>query len=569
MYKFIDTTEVSGSALLPSEALQINGEYIENLIPGYRTLNVSGREALSPEIGTFETGVRDGATRKSKRFPARTIIVKYQLIAESNEAFREAYNQLAGVLNVEDAELIFNDEPDKFFTGTPSAIGEVEPGMNAVVGEFEILCVDPFKYSVTEYEVEPSITEDTDEDGNVIAAKTFVVDYKGTYKSYPTFEADFYSENETSKDGETEVPLTGDGDCGFVSYFNESGKIIQLGSPEELDGESFPKSQTLVNQSFKSSTAWGSAAQKLWKLNVGKITSDNIIHSGTMKIGETGGVYCLKPNYDPAGPNFHGPSITRTIPADASGAVGAKDFTLTYKQKMAIGSNANRGPEQLGLFEALLVNGSGDSRKVVAGVRITKSIEGSRNAALRFFVNGKAVHSMTIDLSYHNKHFGNNRKEDKKKGIKAIKTVKTSTIKKTGNKVKFNIGGIKKTFNCSDSSFASLAATEVTFVFCRHRRMYLPLSFNFIYSAKLVKNNCTSWREVPNKFSTDDVLIADCRTGEVLFNDTLSPEYGSLGNDWEEFYLKPGTNQIGVAYSDWVSDDFAPTFKMRYREVFL
>lgn len=45
MYEFVDTIAIpEGSALLPSEALQINGEYIENMIDGYRTLTVSGRK---------------------------------------------------------------------------------------------------------------------------------------------------------------------------------------------------------------------------------------------------------------------------------------------------------------------------------------------------------------------------------------------------------------------------------------------------------------------------------------------------------------------------------------------
>ena len=67
MYTFRDVSETSEGILLPSEALQINGEYIENLIPGYRTLNVKGREALSPELETFETGARDGSTLKKRR----------------------------------------------------------------------------------------------------------------------------------------------------------------------------------------------------------------------------------------------------------------------------------------------------------------------------------------------------------------------------------------------------------------------------------------------------------------------------------------------------------------------
>ena len=129
MYNFIDVNDVyeASENMLPSEALMLNGEYIENLIEGYRTLQVTGREALSPELATYETGVRDGSAIKNKRYPARTITVKYQLIAESSEAFRSAYNKLGGILNVSNAEMIFHDEPDMFYTGTPSAIGEVEP----------------------------------------------------------------------------------------------------------------------------------------------------------------------------------------------------------------------------------------------------------------------------------------------------------------------------------------------------------------------------------------------------------------------------------------------------------
>ena len=209
MYIFRDVNEALDGTLLPSEALQINGEYIENLISGYRTLHVKGREALSPELETFETGARDGSTLKKRRFPARIITVTYKLSAESDSAFREAYNALAGVLNVEDAQLIFNDEQDKYYTGTPSAIGEVEPGRNSIVSSFDILCVDPFKYSLTEYEVMPTV-----DDG-----LGFVVNYNGTYNSFPELEADFYREDEASDDGEVTLSLTGNGDCGYVAFF--------------------------------------------------------------------------------------------------------------------------------------------------------------------------------------------------------------------------------------------------------------------------------------------------------------------------------------------------------------
>ena len=40
MYEFVDTNQAGSKNSLPSEALQIDGEYIENLIDGYRTLYV-------------------------------------------------------------------------------------------------------------------------------------------------------------------------------------------------------------------------------------------------------------------------------------------------------------------------------------------------------------------------------------------------------------------------------------------------------------------------------------------------------------------------------------------------
>lgn len=562
MYNFIDTTETTEGSLLPSEALKINGEYIENLIDGYRTLNVSGREALSPELSYFETGIRDGATFNSKRFPPRIITVTYQLSASTNIAFRTAYNKLGEILNVEDAELIFNDEPDKFFIGTPETIEEVEPGINIVTSSFTILCLDPFKYSVTEYEAEPTTITETDDEGNITTGQGFVVNYNGTYKSYPTLEATFYNEEET--DGETETELTGNGDCGFVAFFNDEAKIIQLGDPDEEEGEDLPKSQTLVNQSFTESTSWGTATKSLWAVNSGITPTTGTTQTGNVAVkpsfsGATTSQYYMKAgSYGTASTSWHGPSITRTLQADEAGVVGASDFTFTYKHKMCIGSGKN-DTKQCGAFQCLLVNGTGDDRKIVAGVDIYKSSTGKK-ANLKFYINGKTVQTMTMDLSYNNKYFGAN--SDSKK----ITTSKTGIITKIGSTVNFNIGGIKKSFK--DSEITDTVVNQITFTFTQYKTK-TPLSYNGIYSAKFVKNNCATWRDIPNKFSAGDIVKAECKTGIIYLNDTQTPEYGALGNDWESFYLKPGSNQIGIAYSDWVISGYEPTFKMRYREVFI
>ena len=540
MYNFIDVNEASGEYVLPSEALKINGEYIENLIPGYRTLTVSGREALSPEVVSYRTGVRDGSKLQSKRYPERIIVVTYQLIAASNEAFRDAYNNLGKILDVEDAELIFNDEQDKFFVGTPCTIGEVEPGRNAVVGQIEILCTDPFKYSVVEYEATQNL-----------AKESILIDYHGTYKAFPILEADFYSEKDVADDGETANTLTGNGDCGFVSFFNEDEKIIQLGDPDEVDNVgSYAKSQTLMNQTFLSGAAWGTTAKSLWTVNKGNVIPSDIKQLGTVAMVNRGDYYLTASNFGSASGAWHGPSITRQFGADAAGEVGAKNFTLTYRQKMCM-SKATNAQKQLGSFQMQLADKNGN---IVAGIRIAKSGVG-KAGTMSFYVNGKWVNSTPIDLHYNNYYFGSNQK-----------SVQTTTVTKTGNRITFAVGKYKRQYINDD--VADMAVTQVTFMFEQYSTAP-TLTCNGLYWAKFVKNNCATYKDVPNKFSADDVLEADCSSGEIFLNGVSSPELGALGNDWEDFYLTPGLNQIGFAYSSWVTDTYAPTLKVRYREVFL
>lgn len=547
MYNFKDTIEngASDEVLLPSEALKINNQYIEDLIPGYRTLSVSGRESLSPEIERYTTGTRDGSKMKSKRYPERVIKVKYRLIADSPQAFREAYTKLGYILDVEDAQLIFRDESDKFFVGTPCAIGEVEPGRNAVIGEFEILCSDPFKYSVTEYEVSPQ---------NTSAGKAFVVDYNGTYKAFPKIESRFFSQLEN---GVTSTTLTDDGDCGFVALFNEDGKILQFGEPEELDGTAYDKSQTLINQAFASGESWGTTAKSLWALNSGvalKHEEKQVGNVAMHNFSSTLNDWCLIPSDYGSGATRCGPSITRNIGTDGSGETGAKDWQLTYKQRLnpAAGVNALK---EVGGFYCVIVSGTGTNRKILAGVRIARHSVGATNGKLNLYVNDKQVADMPINLGPSNKYFsalGN----------------RVTTIRKENGGIIFNIAGVRRTYKVADPTFDTTKATQVMFEFFRYSD-HKPISFNGLYYAKFVKNNCTTFKEIPNKFSADDVLSIDCSSGEVLLNGLDASEVGALGNDWEQFYLRPGTNQIGLSYSDWLTDTYAPTVKLKYREVFL
>ena len=146
MYNFVDTTQTPAeSRQLPAEALQINGEYIENQIEGYQTLYVTGRELSESEINEIQIGNATGTEYQGKRNVQRTITVGFQLLCSTPEEFTEKFNTLNGILDVEQARLIFRDEPDKYYIGTKSEVGDIPSGRLNVKGEFAFYCCDPYK----------------------------------------------------------------------------------------------------------------------------------------------------------------------------------------------------------------------------------------------------------------------------------------------------------------------------------------------------------------------------------------------------------------------------------------
>lgn len=514
MYEFIDTIEKTEGILMPSEALNFNGEYLENLIPGYRTLYVSGREVIESELKNYEVGISDGAKHQRKRYPSRVITVGYQLIAEDNAAFRAAYNQLNFILNEEEAKLIFADEPDKYYIGTKQSGSSVESGVNSVTGELEFYCADPFKYAVNEKTVIPML------DDNI----TFVVNYKGTYKAYPSIEAEI------------------SGDIGFVGYVNQNGKVLQIGNVDEVDTEHYLSSETLIDDSFTEIDVNG------WVTNCAETVKVVSEHKqiGTVAIAkDKNNNSVISGNAFGTGTNWHGPSITKVIPADSNGKAGAQNCTFSWKHIYTTSHVKN-----LGVIQFLLTGyDENENKKNIAAVTFFKNQAGNNTGYVHLYVGGIMRKELSFDCGADN-------------SLTGYQTGRSS-ISKFGEKLSFNIQG--RNFDFKSPELADMEAREVSIYFGKWGN-YTPVGLNGVYSVKVVSHSVDSWRDVPNKFGLGDVIKANCRNGEVLVNDVLTPGIGALGNDWEDFCLVPGMNQIQCTYSSWAE---RPEFKLKYREVYL
>lgn len=216
MYAFVNTVN-SGivGTNLPTEAMSYNGVYLENEIDGYRTLSVTGRELMESEVKHTEIDGMDGSYYRYKTTPARTITVKYQLRARGSREFREAYNKMNKLLSGEQVKVIFNDESDKYFIGTKTSNTQVDGGSNNVIGEIEIYCSDPRKYSSTEKKF-------TATDGVLNIVNEGTVPVSIDYEIQATSET------------------------GYIGIMSTEG-VMQYGKIEELDSETYQQSEHLVS----------------------------------------------------------------------------------------------------------------------------------------------------------------------------------------------------------------------------------------------------------------------------------------------------------------------------------
>ena len=515
MYNFVDTTEYQApNSVRPAEAMRFNGWWLEDEIPGYRTLYTSGRESIPADITDQEVGTRDGNRYQRRRYTPRTIIVGYQLIAQDSETFRRMYNKLNALLGDEEVQIVFADEMDKYFIGTVVSVGDVPTGRNSVTAEIEIYCADPFKYGIEEKEISPNI-------GDTIAYR---FNYQGSYRTFPTLEAEIGS------------------DCGFISYLHQNGSRILIGNEDEPDGTTYQMSETIVNDEFLSEVP------TTWTVNNANLYfTSEYAQVGSVAIGKTikgkNGMYAL--DYG-SGSGWHGPSITRILPADSNGHVGAGNFALRWNHLFSSDSQSDRNVFQV------IVNGydSKGKRVNIAGITFYKFSTGDNNCHAAMFVNGKGVKSIDFSRGLDNP-------------VTGVDVSQTSIERLLGDTIVFGFANDRYGFEVPE--IADIEAREISFYFGVYSEG--TPGVNSLYNVKFISMNVDNFSDEPNLFSAGDTIIVDCKDGDIFVNGNSAPQYGDTKNGWEQFFLSPGENHIECVNSPWAT--VTPTYKMRYREVFL
>lgn len=149
MNPFRSTDEQFLYPQLPTCALTFAGALLEDTVPGYATLNVTGRETINEELST--TGSvpgRDGTQVIARALPPRVLGVEYRITAPDAAQLQEAFRALRAALDAP-GKITFADDPEVAYFGQLSDMGEVPPYTNDLIGTFSIFCADPYKYEAT------------------------------------------------------------------------------------------------------------------------------------------------------------------------------------------------------------------------------------------------------------------------------------------------------------------------------------------------------------------------------------------------------------------------------------
>lgn len=226
-YSFEDSWNISQSP----EEIFIDGQAIASLVPGFRTLNVSGRESLAYAITEQDRPVgMDGTEYFGRNMEGRTITVRFLLKRTSAQKFMESYQILKHVCTMsEELKLQFSDQPNCYYTGILKSVSEPDPGCLQVIGEMEFYCADPYLYE------------------DVITKVTATPDWDNSNPDYPEFQSHLSAEIINDGSGEiyptyriqnNSITSVWDDGTTYSSQNNyigivHKGGAMELGDPEE------------------------------------------------------------------------------------------------------------------------------------------------------------------------------------------------------------------------------------------------------------------------------------------------------------------------------------------------
>ncbi|MDT2704806.1 distal tail protein Dit [Enterococcus dispar] len=418
--------------------------------------------------------------------------MKFAIISDLPEKKRE----LAGILDVnEPSELIFGDEPDKYMLAIPDSDVDFDDEKSYGNGTINWVVPEGYAHSVSE----SPFTATPNADGIL----TMAVVNNGTETAEMSFEATMTDDN------------------GYLGVVGPLG-AMEFGNIAEVDGY-MDMAETVYNDQMVPSDA------SKWTVNGGYIAwlnsnagLPNKVQGSFSWTGETVKATNFGTAYNDN--RWYGPTIAKAIPAKTSD--GKRDGNFVHR--FWLNHKSKKNARCVGRQEVNLSDGVNP----IATFVIYDDSSNSVRTCLEFTLFGIKQVRIVADKDFQ-EFYG------------------TVEIMKIGNEITFKVYNIdtKKTITKTyyDERLGTAKITHKNY-WCS-RFMNLPIcdmSLNYSFFQWI---GSQEFVDVPNRYSSSDVLSYDGSTGKFYVNDTLAMNDIIVGST--DLKIPPGNWTVEFYYSDF------------------
>lgn len=475
-----------------------NGKKLTDLI----FANVKYGVMPEVDITSKQVANSNGIRFIKKRYKEYYVEVEFALKGEIEEGKRK----LAQALDVNEPSILTTTkEPNLYWNAIVDGKIDWETIEKTGLGKINFLVPDGIAHSL--------ITKSKNAVLGVIE-----IENDGTYPSNPVIKATMNSDN------------------GFLALVNQEGALLQFGKPDEVDGENYTKSETLINDRMNGN-------QTGWTQNVANLTAwdSPLTQAGTTGHFNFEGTEVTNPTSYGTGTGWHGPSLTKLIPADSNEHAGAKNFELEVWHMFESGTLSDIGMCQFSISDA--------TGRVITDLSFYKKSQGNNNGALQWHVNGVVVKEDPFTPNYNNAY--------------TSRGTGRTIIKKFGDMITIVTGG--RTYTYRESSLENVEAAKISW-YAAKWGTFAPVAANYLMQMTFKKHNVDKWRDIPNQFTNGDVITINTKENKVYKNNILTYEVETRGNQWDKFKIKNGMNQITCMWSSWATE---PEIILEYEEAYL
>ncbi|MFD1441387.1 distal tail protein Dit [Lacticaseibacillus hegangensis] len=352
----------------------------------------------------------------------------------------------------------------------------------------------------------------------------------GSYKSYPIVE------------------VTMGGDNGYIGLASSSGGYLEFGNSNEIDGVQAASTETAFHWDMLS-------APSQTTVNSGKINYVTYPYGSNPGPNTIAGSWDYAKAPDAATPvlnrtssmHWAGPTIHGSIHANAAG-VNTGNFYCANRMNIATNKTA------VGRAEINLQSGN----DIVVSFVIRDSSSTTDTLVVEGWAKGTILFAQNLDRRKFTN--GAYNFEIKKAGdkltfiISKIASISSAGIKNSAQLLfPFAIEGL------ADTSVDSITGWMAGFSnWNGWTANWSDSLFQWV--------NVDYWQDLPNRWTSGDVVMVDCINKRVLVNGVEDPTLQTIGNHWDEFCINPGENIIDVSTSSWAT---LPKVKINWKEAFV